>query len=1128
MGCRISSSSRGGGLAGIAVLLLLGSGCHMGANDAEFAEETGPATGFYVAVNGNDAWSGTLAAPSKDAEDGPFATIERARDEIRKLKAAGHLTQPVNVCIRDGIYELPHTLQLGPGDSGTAEFPITYRAYKRERPVIIGGRKITGWKPYKGEIVQADVGAQGFNDIYFRQFFFNGKRQILARYPNYDPTDPVAGGWTYMDGKLVPMYKNIDNENRRTFQYKPGDVHDWAHPEEAEVFVFPRYNWWNNIIRIAAIDRQKRMITLTGDASYGNRPNDRYYFRNLLEELDAPGEWYLDQRTWTLYFWPPSDVAKGVAYAPALQTLVEFKEAAHVTFRGLTLECADGTAVILQKCQNCLVAACTVRNAGSRAEGGESGIAIRGGKNNGAIGSDVYEVGSNAISLDGGDFNTLEPAGNFADNNYIHHVGVFYKQGVGVSVGGVGNRVAHNLIHDCPRFGIVWGGNDHLFEYNHIRHCTLETADTGAIYSWQVDWTKRGTVMRYNYLHDIIGFGQEHGKWTYPHMNWGIYLDDGTCGTHLYGNVVARTILGGVHYHGGRDNVVENNILIDGRDSQVQFSGYVAGGHPVPMMTETWNKFSGTPVYEKYPGYPELKKSLDDAWQMAGNKFRRNIVFYSSPEAKLYAYYNLPFDKTEADYNLIWHDNLPLLTGLSGAKSTAGPNLVPNPGFEANGADGIPADWQWQVRPNDSKAAADTDVHVAGNQSVRIDGRGTTTDTSGQTLCSNFVSAEIPLTPGCTYRLTANIKAAAPDTAFAMMPQAYEAGKYFWAKGMNGKAGSDWKEYEVIFKFPAPGDSDFKPGMNKVQIRFDVSQGTGTIWVDDVSLREATPMTEWEAWQAKGLDQHSVVADPRFVNPAKDDYRLKTDSPAFALGFVPIPVDQIGPYKSELRATWPIREAEGAREHMKIDWSPKAAPPPPPRNTTPYVAAKVSAPVTVDGALAAGEWPAAQMLMKQDPGRQPLDGAPCIATACHDGANLYVAITVPVADAAKLKLGAAWGKDDGAEVCLQDISGSTPGPIFVVHSFASGKAESSVEAGAPADAAKRLGDVIRFAAKVEGTQWTGEWAIPLAAAGITYKPGLKLAFNLGVNRTETSDWVIWVGALGPTWKLENAGYLVLE
>ena len=441
----------------------------------------------------------------------------------------------------------------------------------------------------------------------------------------------------------------------------------------------------------------------------------------------------------------------------------------------------------------------------------------------------------------------------------------------------------------------------------------------------------------------------------------------------------------------------------------------------------------------------------------------------------------------------------------------------------------MPVQWALQVVPNDSSAAIDAGACFRGKHSVRVDGRGTTTNAKGQTLRLNFVSAKIPLDPGKTYRLSAHVKAAAADTAFAMMPQAYIPGKFFWAKGgMKGKAGTNWREYEAIFTFPAPGDRDYKPEMENILVRFDVAQETGTIWIDNVVLREAVAMTEWEAWQAEGFERHSVVADPRFRNAAKDDYRLKRNSPAFALGFKPIPVDKIGPYKDELRATWPIREAIGARELMKIDWSMPEDPPPPPRNTTPFVAPKATTPVTMDGVLAANEWPTGQMIMKQAPGRHPLDGAPCVATACHDGTTLFVAVTVPVADSAKVKIGQAWGKDDGAEVCFQDVSNANPGPVFVVHGFASGKAESVSDAGAPTDAVRRLGAAVRFAAKVEGTQWTGEWAIPLAAAGIEYTPGLRLAFNVGVNRPQTGDWIIWVGALGETWRLGEAGFVILE
>ncbi len=78
----------------------------------------------------------------------------------------------------------------------------------------------------------------------------------------------------------------------------------------------------------------------------------------------------------------------------------------------------------------------------------------------------------------------------------------------------------------------------------------------------------------------------------------------------------------------------------------------------------------------------------------------------------------------------------------------------------------------------------------------------------------------------------------------------------------------------------------------------------------------AKGLEQWCAIQAKGFDRHSVIADPLFVAPDKDDWRLKPDSPAMKLGFKPIPVEKIGPYKDPLRASWPIVEAAGAREFI--------------------------------------------------------------------------------------------------------------------------------------------------------------------------------------------------------------------
>jgi len=100
--------------------------------------------------------------------DGPFATLERARDAVRQLKAAGPLAKPVNVFVRGGLYQLDRTFKLGENDSGTAAAPVSYRAYGAEQPIVIGGKRIVGFTPYKGEILQADVASQGLKDVCFR------------------------------------------------------------------------------------------------------------------------------------------------------------------------------------------------------------------------------------------------------------------------------------------------------------------------------------------------------------------------------------------------------------------------------------------------------------------------------------------------------------------------------------------------------------------------------------------------------------------------------------------------------------------------------------------------------------------------------------------------------------------------------------------------------------------------------------------------------------------------------------------------------------------------------------------------------------------------------------------------
>lgn len=917
-----------------------------------------PGATVYVSTKGNDAWTGRLAAPNVAGTDGPFASLERAKAEVRKLKAAG----PVTVQVRAGTYSLPWTFALTTEDSGTEQAPVVWQAYPGEKPLLLGGKVINGFEPYKGKILKADVASQGLKGVYFRQLYFKGVKQNLARYPNFDPQNPYGGGWSYADGKLVPMYTDIPGEDKHTLKYANDDMPEMARPTEAEIFIFPRYNWWNNVVPIKSIDRATRTVTLAGDCSYPIRPRDRYYVRNVFEALDSPGEWYLDKETNTLYFWPPAPITKDSVSAPALDTLVTLNKAAYVTMQGFTVEGCDGNGVVVAGCDHCMIAGCEIRNTVGRWSWNDSAVVVSG-TNNTVVGCDIHDTGGHGISISGGDRITLTSANNVADNNYIHHMGQMYKQGAGIDLTGVGNKATHNLIHDGPRIGIEFSGNNLLIEYNEIRHMSLETEDTGGVYTGGRDWiSSRGSVVRYNYFHDILGYGHdEKGRWVSPHFAWGVYLDDNTGGVDVIGNIVARCPLALIHLHNGRDNNIENNIFVNGGQQQVQYSGWT-DKHPYwinfsPNMLEWYNKVKDQPAWQgmRYMDLSPDKAVLPDHTIMAHDFLKRNIIYYNSPTAALYRLGNVNFDVNGFDYNCVYNAGGPVTVGLKG------------------------------------------------------------TD----------------------------------------------------------------------------------------------------------------PKDQWAEWQKLGRDAHSIIADPLFVDAAKDDYRLKGNSPAYKLGFQKIPVALIGPYKSPQRASWPIVQAEGAREHPIISEPvTETNTGPDPRYKTPVAVAKVEKTPVIDGKIEAGEWPAAQLKIAEGPGREPLSSPPALASVAYDATYLYVAVTVPLRQGEKLTQGSNWGTDDGIEVDAQAMTKGAP--IYVLHGFTKGQFESVDEAGARADVAKKLAADTKYEAQISGDQWTGEWAIPLADLGVTGAPGSKLRFNLGLRRQSTNEWAMWAGTLAQTWVLENAGMLELK
>lgn len=586
---------------------------------------------LYVSPDGNDQWSGKLADPNTDGSDGPFATLEKARDTIQAFKKKGESLQDgVTVYLREGEYFIEDTFTLSAEDNGAKNAPIVYQPHKNEMVRITGGISIDQFKPLKDSevrkrfrpsarehIVYTNLKEQGiaeFGELKNRGFgrpvyksalelFFKGEPMTLARWPN--------DGWL----KIKDVPKGQDGGQ---FTFEEDRPTGWKESDDIWVHGFWTRDWADSYERIKTLDVENHLIeTYPPHGVYGYTKGQRFYFLNVMEELDSPGEWYLDHDTGNLYFWPPESIGKNDAYVSLTEDpLIQLKDVKHTQFKGMAFEYTRGNAIEIDGGSDNLIAGCLLRNIGNTA------VTINGGEKNGVQGCDIYYTGDGGIRINGGDRNSLTPAGHFAVNNDIHRYSrsvITYRPAVRLN--GVGNRLAHNHIHHGPHCGVLFSGNEHVLEFNEVNHVCYETGDVGAFYIGR-DWTERGNVVRHNYFHHIEG--------PYTHGAMSVYLDDAASGTTIFGNIFYKASKA-AFVGGGRDNLIENNIFVECEPS-VHFDArglnwaakYIKKGGGWHMYEKLKSVNYDQPPYSKK--YPELVPILQEKpHHPMGNKVIRNI-----------------------------------------------------------------------------------------------------------------------------------------------------------------------------------------------------------------------------------------------------------------------------------------------------------------------------------------------------------------------------------------------------------------------------------------------------------------------------------------------------------------------
>lgn len=476
---------------------------------------------LHVSPQGDDAAAGT--------SEQPLRTLQGAVTAVRASKQRGK--EPLQIVLHAGMYYLPETIVLGPEDSGTERAPIRYQAANDGEVVISGGQKVTlDWQPRVVDgkpsgTLQARVPV-GFSSD---QLFINGQRQHMARYPNYRPD----GG--HFNGTAADAFSK-----ERAAR--------WSDPTGGFMHAMHPAHWGDMHYRITG---RKPDGTLMFEGGWqNNRQSGMHqqhrFVENILEELDAPGEWFHDAKAGLLFVWPPlvKDAA-GDAKAVDLQTatvevvrlrhLIELRgtensPVQHVTFSGLTFRHAArtfmenkepllrsdwttyrGGALLLTGCVNCAIEDCLLDQLGGNAiflsnfnrgvgvrrchivQAGANGVAFVGDPQ--AVRNPLFEYGQRQALKDldrtPGPRTNNYPRNCVVDDCLIHETGRFEKQTAPVQISMAAEiRVSHCSIYDVPRAGInisegTWGG--HVIEHCDVFDTVKETGDHGSFNSWGRD-----------------------------------------------------------------------------------------------------------------------------------------------------------------------------------------------------------------------------------------------------------------------------------------------------------------------------------------------------------------------------------------------------------------------------------------------------------------------------------------------------------------------------------------------------------------------------------------------------------------------------------------------------------------
>lgn len=653
---------------------------------------------IFVSTVGDDSGDGS--------EEEPLRTLEKAIDVANEMREDSD--KLIEILLREGTYSVTNTIKIINSQKDDPLLKIS--AYQDEKVTINAGVDIPLSamsiadsdftnaiidKPNAGSVLQynlKDAQIEDLGEISLRGHLISDEKEAQAELSLNGEVQKLAG---WPNGEYTGLIKPTDSNeygkrtksgiaNGCSFQVNYDRPSQWSKPEQAWLSgtIGPNYEF--DYYPVSRFDSEEKRVYLSRGALEKYYTEPYYRFENVPEELDEPGEYYIDRQSGMLYFYPPEDAPKDSVLTITMSTptldvsgkapnsMFRIENSKNIVFENLIFKGGRGSAITGKNNSNIQFINCEINSFG------ENGIRFDASTDIKISDCKIHDVGQDGILfVSCGNYKTLSPSNIVVSNNDIYNFARLersYKTGIDFGYRCVGATAANNHIHNGPHAGMIFYGVNNDIYGNEFDNLVTEFSDMDALYCNNSNYPwERGNKIHNNYFHDI-GKSSMNGR---HQINVrAIRTDNRGCGLNIYenlfynigdgGNGNGNNGIGAITAEGTRNRIF-NNLFVDCNEAYFNTLQYkeIETADDGTLYPDTIINSSGVEVANTINGakVADLKKQMEKYLPVYGKQF---------PELYNYFYEHPNMSKTnEFKNNMIINIAIPL-SNFNGTQNEEG------------------------------------------------------------------------------------------------------------------------------------------------------------------------------------------------------------------------------------------------------------------------------------------------------------------------------------------------------------------------------------------------------------------------------------------------------------------------